>query len=421
MEMLKKINKVLQYIRGLIFILLFVVGLSYLAIYIYKYKPVEEVSLIENRNLETFIDIEDTSFFDNSFQDKLEDAFKDQFIYRYEAVKLKKKTDQNIASFLRGAGNQAVQLNPVADSGLYQVGTTNYIILGLIEENEDYKERYLQKAEDINKLQEDYPDINIYVYYPTQVHETAFFDDEEKGIKSYGPMYYQLFSEALKVKHGRLELSSIEDYERYFYQQDHHWNYAGSYQGYLDIMNLIFDGQEEVLKPNEIVTSNDELLWQGTMGSRTGYILDKEPFYYYTFDLKDYKVYENDIDEVPVYNMNNVDEYLSANKSGYYYDILGDNNHYNEHFVTSYPEKESLLIIGDSYASAIEPLLCQHFSDIYFVQPINYRWRINGGKYFDIDKFVAEHDIDNILFMYTAENYFYEDTYDSFNLHREGK
>ena len=417
METLKKINRVLNTIRNVIFSLAMIALLSGVTIYILRYKEVQLVSQIEKRNLYTFEDIARQSFLDGSFQDLLENATADQFIERYTLVTYKKKMDQLTKTLFVPISDDDYILNSIGDTGLYQVGDSNYVILGLMQKEDRYIERYREKIQQINQLARDYPDVGIYVYKPIQAHETNMFD-EKNNMESYGRQYNDLLKNELEVPYAELQINNVNDYKRFFYAQDHHWNYEGSYQGYCDIIKLIFGSYDGILEPKTIETNNDQLQWAGTMGSRTGYILDSEPFYYYTFDLPEYKVYING-EEQKVENMNNVPEQLSYKTTQYYYDYLGANNHYWEEFVVEGSDKENLLIIGDSYASAVEPLLCNHFSHIYFIQPLNYYWTGGYGA-FNIDAFIQEKGIQNILFMYTAENYFLDDTSYYFNLFRNG-
>ena len=417
METLKKINHVLNQIRHILFSLAMVVLLSGITVYILRYKEVELVSQIEKRNLYTFEDIAKKSFLDGSFQELLENATADQFIERYTLVTYKRKMDQLAKQIFVPINDDDYILNSIADTGLYQVGDSNYVILGLMEKNDTYIARYREKIEQINQLAKDYPDLGVFVYKPIQAHETNMFD-EKNQIESYGRQYNDLLKNELEVPYAELQVNTVNDYKRFFYAQDHHWNYEGSYQGYCDIVKLIFGSYDGILEPKTIETGNDQLMWAGTMGSRTGYILDPEPFYYYTFDLPDYKVYVNG-EEQKVENMNNVPEQLSYKSTTYYYDYLGANNHYFQEFVVEGSDKPKLLIIGDSYASAVEPLLTNHFSHIYFVQPLNYYWTGGYGP-FNIDAFIQEKGIDDVLFMYTAENYFLDDTSHYFNLFRNG-
>ena len=51
-----------------------------------------------------------------------------------------------------------------------------------------------------------------------------------------------------------LRIGSLEEYGRYFYTTDHHWNYRGSYAGYCQIVRMLLGEDEPVIEPAETVT-----------------------------------------------------------------------------------------------------------------------------------------------------------------------
>ena len=365
------------------------------------------VSTQEKRNLASFKQLEDTAFLDGSFQKTLDNALADQFLFRYEIVRIKSVIDMKMSQLFIPISNNEYKLASIAESVVKRVGSSNYLINGLMEYSEDYKNRFLNRVDQINKLAEDYPEIDIYVYKPTQVHETDIFD-MANDTKSFGTFYRDILASYLKVPYAELQIRSLSDYKNNFYQSDHHWNYQGSYQGYVDIVKLIFNDDEELLQPTYLYTYDNALTFSGTFSSRTGYILPGEPFYIYTFDLPKYKVY-GDGKEMKIFDMNTFDDNLKDRDSDYFYAIAYKTYGTEVVYESEFEDKDTLLLIGDSYSAAIEPLLMQHFSKIYYIQPHDYYLKYN--KRFSYDDFIANHKVDKILFMYTVENYFYSDEY----------
>ncbi len=116
--------------------------------------------------------------------------------------------------------------------------------------------------------------------------------------------------------------------------------------------------------------------------------------------------------------------------AGLVFDITDHmSNHYDDAYnmgsglveVQSNAERqENLLIIGDSYAPAMIPLLANHYNHIYVVTPIRYLQVFNED--FTYDDFTAENNIQNVLFMYVIENYYasdeWGDRYKVFDIHR---
>ena len=67
----------------------------------------------------------------------------------------------------------------------------------------------------------------------------------------------------------------------------------------------------------------------------------------------------------------------------------------------------SILIIGDSYAGPVLPLLTSVFEDIWLIYPTNYK--ALTGSDFNYDEFLENHDVSHLLIMYTIENYYLSD------------
>ena len=407
-------------LRNIFFLLIVTLVLIGTTVYILFFKTVDKVSETEKRELTTFQELVGTSFIKGSFQTTIEAALSDQFLFRYELVNEKKSLDLYFTMLFVDNSDQ-LKLTQVGETPIRQIGDTHYLINNIISYDKDVEDRFMKKIEQINQLAKDYPDINIFVYKPTQVYETDIFD-EANDIKSYGTYYRDLLKSNLEVPYAELEIKDLSDYMLDFYQSDHHWNYQGSYQGYKDIMKLMFGDNANILTPISLEKFDDKLTFSGTYEARVGDIYEGEPFYIYKFDLPEYSVYVDGVKQEIIYDMNHFEENLKNTDSGYYYGVAYET--YNSYVVyeNEAVEDNTLLIVGDSYAAAIEPLLINSFSKIYFIQPFDYYWQY--GKYFDYDEFIANNHVDNILFMYTVENYFLnssgDNRYKFFEIYRNG-
>ena len=185
--------------------------------------------------------------------------------------------------------------------------------------------------------------------FRSQVHETDIFD-EANGIKSYGKYYGDLLKNNLEVPYDELKIETIEDYYDYFFQTDHHWTYQGSYQGYVDIVRLIFEEDEKVLLPNNLNSFDNSLYFAGTFSSRVGYVYPSENFYLYTFDLPEYEVFI-DGKKQKIYDMNTFENNLPDREGDYYYNLANHTYGVDTIYQSSHHDKETLLLIGDSYAA----------------------------------------------------------------------
>ncbi len=195
-----------------------------------------------------------------------------------------------------------------------------------------------------------------------------------------------------------LALESPYDYMNWFYKSDHHWNYKGSYQGYCDIVRMIFGEDEPLIQPVETVTFPD-IPFNGSYNSTLGYSKCDELFTVYRFDdLPEYTVTINGGREK---RYGRPDTYFNGK-----YPRLTVYNHYARFYGgdpgemiihTDQPDKPNLLLIANSYSNAVTLPLAKHCNTICSVDPRFYR--LNMKTDFRIRQYIKKHDIDIILVM----------------------
>lgn len=388
-----------------IFSILILVSLFLLGMKILFLTNQQDISYFENRELATNNDLKIADLKNGNFQHNVENILVDQFPERMLFVHQKNSVDYHFTNaFYKCLSNDKL-LNPIGTRGVYQIGNSNVLMNGLAEINEERKQRVLNRIDQINQLQADYPEIEIFVYKPTQIHETSFFD-EANGLVSAGPEYEKLF-ENLNVPYDSFKINELSDYPKYFYTTDHHWNNRGSYIGYEQIVKMMFGDQERPLEILEESCKNG-LPFYGTFSQQSGYVTEPSEFCVYKFNLPKYKIYDLK-GEMPIENTNTFfdKDIKQINKMDYHYNTayrVGDGL---TKIVSENTDKGNILIIGDSYGGPILPLLAEHFHEITFIYPTNYHALTK--KEFDYDRFIEENDVDKILFMYTLENYFWSD------------
>ena len=380
--------------------LLFALGLKILL-----FTDQQAISFRENRDLATNEQLNLSDIGNGKFQSKLEDILMDQFPQRYAFVTLKNEMEYNSVSFLYQMIENEFVLNPIGTDGIYQIGNSQVLAQGVMEYSELTASRIARRIEQMNQLQKDYPEIEMFVYKPTQLHESSILN-EANGVISAGAAYSEIFKSQLELPYDEFVLDSFDLYQDCFYWTDHHWNHKGSYIGYAQIMKLMFGNDVDLLVPLEESDCNG-LKFYGTFSSRSGYVTDGSPFSVYRYDLPEYKIF-NLNGEMEVANTNTFFDADYHEEMDYHYNIaykVGDGltKIVNEANLG----KESILIIGDSYAGPVLPLLAKDFYEITLIYPINYISLT--GNVFNYDEFIRENDVDKILFMYTIENYFYAD------------
>lgn len=381
-----------------------------LSTYVFLIKDQEFISEIEKRELATNQDLADFSFFNHLDRDKIEAILADQFIFRYDFIKLKDKIQQLFTNLIYSTFDNPLILKQIGDTGLYQIGDNPYFTAYPLKYDMIYEERILNRINQINALANDYPDINFFVYKPTQLFETNLLD-LSNNLESYGQYYSDLIKNNLEVPYETLKMNSLEDYLKLQYYSDHHWTHDGIYQGYKDIVQLIFNHQENILVPWGKNCFND-MRFNGTYSVISGFIEDGAPFCVYAYVMPEYTLIYEGI-EMPIhYDTNNYYFYSNINPNAYHYGAAYELIHEPQSLIqltTKVENQENILIIGDSYGPSVLPLLANHFNNIYFVNPIVY-YQIYD-KAFIYDDFMIENSIQNVLFMYTLDNYIVSDEF----------
>ena len=393
-----------------------------LSVYSLAIKEQDTLSTQEKRTLSTNADLKDLSLLDSKFHATVESILADQFFERYRFVKEKSELNYSFTQTIYQFVDNPFILKRIGDTAVYQIGNTPYLTAYPLVKNMDYEKRILDRIDQINQLANDYPDVHVYVYKPTQLIETSLLD-QSNSMESAGEYYTSLFSLNLKVPFASLEINSFDDYLRYLYYSDHHWTHQGIYQGYLDIVKLMFGNDDNVLVPwGE--NCFDDLRFYGTTSVITGKITEPAPFCVYGYTMPPYTLwYENQIRDVH-YDSNNFYFVGPSGREGYHYDEAY--NLIQEPLTlieldTPALNQENILIIGDSYAPAVLPLLANHFNQIFYVNPLTYE-SVYDEK-FAYDSFIKDHSIKNVLFMYIIDNYIVSDEwgerYKSFDIVRD--
>ena len=391
--------------RNLLFIVL-IMGAFIVLSFSVILKETKSISHEEARYLTTFESLTDTSYLDGSFQSTFEEAYTDQFVFRNQIVMLKKSFDFLTKEFMLSFTDD-LTINKMPGVNVNQIGTSSWLFNMIVEDTPENEYRFKTRAEEINDLQARHPDVDIYVYMPTQVHDTDIFD-AANGIVGGGPALTKIFKETLNVPYSEYQLETIDDYYKAYYMSDHHPNNVGADIFYQDILKLL-DIDEEPLRPTgeDCHVGKDFL---GTFARQTGFITEADEFCIYNYDLPEFDVYVKD-EKMDNYQKRsdfaNIDPNNREEDYPYWYGIAY--NAYDPYMEidTNQEDKENLLVIGDSYSSAIIDLLASHFNHTYRVLPYNVM--IYTGELFNYDEYIEEHDIDKVLFMLTFENYYYQD------------
>lgn len=338
----------------------------------------------ENRVLEQKPALTISSITDGSFMKKFETYLTDQFPLRDSAISLKTFVDRVIGV--------------KKENGVY-IGKDGF----LFDSPTDYdKKDMTEKATAISDFTQKYPKMkkaviispnSSYIYsdmLPDNLklpNQSQQLDKVEKAIKDPGITFVDAVS-VLKTAKREKNAPLL------FYKTDHHWTTRGAYAVFEDLA-LTWKLDAEKAKHRFFAVSDS---FEGTLGSKAGV--------HKTKDLVEICV---PLKSVGTYIVNyesqqkktaTLFENEKLEQKNQYEVFLGGN--YDKVIIsTTCLNNQNLLIIKDSYANCMIPMLTSHFSKIVVIDP---RYLTDS-----IDAIMKENDFTHILFLYNL-NTFLEDT-----------
>ncbi len=263
----------------------------------------------------------------------------------------------------------------------------------------------------IHRLKEATPELNYYVYMGTRMQETEMFDDMITGPLST-VKYFNYFKENLDsdIKLDYFRLDTPEDRINKKFRSDHHWNIYGAYEGYKQIINMMYERTPEIGAPVEYdIIQVPDIKWLGSMGSTVGQTDMGYADNFYILDLE----------KLPDYSGNNYDikemqkSFLSGefNKFGVNFDYyVAYNQPQDKYIFEGNHTGRNLLILGDSYSWSVSAILASHFdTTICHIKP----WTIGNNVTYNYRQLIDENNITDVLiFLYSSRLLFGYDTTD---------
>lgn len=365
----------------------------------------KDISSLENRKLNKIPNIMSLNVFENfsngEFQKKLEDGISDQMILGMTAKIFINKIEDisifRINDFLYG--NDCTNKYIPIKKGLYYYNCDDYMVYKNIDYN-DLSSMFDDNLESYNYYIDKYPNIKYYAYFVDR--DVTFNFEQDNNYEAF-----EYLRNNLNIKDiSKLDLNGFKDFTEYFFKTDHHWNYKGSYQGYKDIITMIYP-KDELLLPLDEKCFEGAYFW----GSKSKKLADTtivEQFCAYKFDLPYYIVDINGKNSIYGNKANYfTGNYLKSKKINYYSDFYGrDEPEIIYDFKT--PNKDNLLVLADSYSNAVNDLIASHFNKTFIIDLRYYENEFD--KQFDFDSYVKDNKINKVLFLGNY-GFFYENDF----------
>lgn len=344
-------------------------------------------SSAENRNFTLFPHLTYKSFFNGDYQTNLENALSDQFVGS-ETIRINYNNLLDVSSFLdvkdkicKGDYYNIGSSRYIYDCDDYLVFKPNYL-------SEETKNIILKNIESFSKLNEK---IDTYYYF---VNTSVVYDFKTNSNSIDVPSFIK-DNMTGEYKLDYLKINNYEDFKNYFYKNDHHWNYKGSYQGYKDIISMIAP-KDKIKKPVEEVRF-DDISFFGSQARIARFFDFEDIVSVYKFDLAKHETYvdgeEKSYGDKDCFfeHKYETDDYIN-----FYAEFYGDD--YGEIiFNFNKPKKDNLLIISNSFSNAVNELIASHFNKTYVLDGRHY---YNYTKeVIDLMEYIKKNDIDKVLYI----------------------
>ncbi len=373
-------NKKIDLIFDKIFVIIIMLIMS-LGVYIFLKTPTEK-SYLENRSLKKFQVPTLKNFLNKSMQDNIEKSLSDQFPYGRTIKKYTMK-------YLNFIDYTNIDSRVCSDRNVYV--SKDYVIYNCSDQImgapvENYNEKVINRKMDIFSKMNDYIDTSYYAL------DRAYAWDFSKGKLLFDS--YEVLKNNLTGKYNisRLDVNNYDEFYKYFYKTDHHWNYLGSYQGYIDIFKLLgIEGTP--LKPTSTKTLKN---FYGSQAKLSKVLSISEDFIYYDYDLKEHSEYiDGKKGLYGDYNYNGKTSYMNYYEAVYGRDFVEVMYDYNA------PEKDNLLILGTSYTDPVNRLVASHFNKTFVVDARYYK--NYDGSALNLKDYIDDHHIDRVLVLASTD------------------
>lgn len=258
--------------------------------------------------------------------------------------------------------------------------------------------RISEQASFYNDIKSKYPNISLALYIPLRLESTSYknINGNNDKINSFLSMLDS------GIKYKVFDSNNLDEYLKYFYKSDHHYNGYGAFKAYSEILDMY--GLENNLN---ITFKNVRDVYYGSISKSTllRNVSDKLIVMDYDNTLR---VTGGDKDFKPLY-------FESKSNPFYDYYVKYFNGAYDEIvYESSNNFNRNLLIIGDSMAWQLDYLLANNFDKTIIVNTKYGKWLNNN---LILKDYIKDNNITHILFLREAKNI----VFDADNFHVDKK
>lgn len=254
---------------------------------------------------------------------------------------------------------------------------------------EELIKRLNNQASFYNDIKEKYPNVMLALYIPIRYEETSF-----KNIDGSNDLINE-FLEKLSsdIKYNVFMPKSMEEYSKYYYKTDHHYNAEGALIAYNDILEMLNIESSENFNIKEV-----QKPYFGSMAKSTLLKIASDTLT--SIDFKNnLQVNIDDVNFKPLEKPDRNNEfydYYVGYFNGMYDEIIYEND-------SSFDR--NLLIFGDSMSWQLDYLLATKFDKTFVINTKYGKW-VDNDLY--LDEYIKENKITHILFLREAKNLIFD-------------
>lgn len=351
----------------------------------------KDTSSLENRTLQKYDSFTIKKYLSSEYQNNLETFLSDQILFSGTIKKKYNELSSNLKNIIIPSNVNKEENKCESNYKYIQVNNNVYKFF----DNENFFDKYYDYNENINSINEsirlindtfDKININKYLYYVSSSRSINLSNCN-------GEIYYDYLVNNLHFSNfSKLEVNDYNDYKKYFYKTDHHWNRIGQYEGYENIAKML--DYKKIVPINSEV--NYDIKYYGSYSRSTLNYSTADDFIVYRYKLSKYSTTIDGKKE-------DYDNKKQYDNKEYSKDKL--ENHYADYYGADYGEvvydfnnknKENLLIVATSYSNSINDLIASNYNKTYV---IDLRHIYKYDENFDFVKYVKNNNISEILFI----------------------
>lgn len=363
--------------------------------------PEDEQSAVnENRTLKEMPELTSQTLFSGTFSREFEEYLADNVGMRSKFTAFSSKVNE-FKGIKTNFGN-IVSVKKDLGAGGESNESSRLLVLGdrIMEIYKDKPESGAAYAAAVNKYADTFSGkANVYsMLIPTQIEFAAdiYAKSSDSQKTAIDRIYGAISDDVVKVNAYDVMKENAGDY--IYFRTDHHWTQRGAYLAYSKFAEAAGHTPVE-LSSLKLKTADGFLGFLYNQANDTSLANKPDTIEWFEGDTN-YAVKASTMENGKVVEYNS--RIYVAPEGTPKYSVFMGGDHSLAEINTDVPNGKTVLVIKDSYANALLPLLTNNYTTVLAVDPRSY--------YGTVDELVEKYDVDDILIM----NYIFTTTFDDF-------